>query len=350
MEPWHPTEEQQDLYYGISFHWGGIAVRLNPDAARQSMLFAVRPHRHVNPKVLSTAVDMTLACCHAAKLGGANSNATAGAGRVQNYFATVLAKKIEEVRVASFNSETAAATITEIAKIKVETEQEAKELKIKALGVSIEGNAVRRAALPGPKSPASGQRRGSEPGDRFEDEAAIEKITCGSGFTMVKGVHANMIREAVPDCTMGEVREALVEVSDRLRPTPGRLNRYPGESEAGPSIKRIIDTAITIITETRQPWWKDQVEVAKLSRDDWINLAAKHAHGRWPVGKLGPPPGDQGCLLPPGLVEMYAELYDCSGLKRPTVNRTAKDIAEEAFHAMCERARIAKDELVARAR
>ena len=109
MESWHPTEEQQSLYHGISLDWGGIAVRLNPDAARQSMLFAIRPHRHVNPKVLSTAVDMTLACCHAAKLGGANSNGTAGAGRVQNYFATVLAKKIEEVRVASFNSETAAA-------------------------------------------------------------------------------------------------------------------------------------------------------------------------------------------------------------------------------------------------
>ena len=177
------------------------------------MLFAIRPHRHVNPKVLSTAVDMTLACCHAAKLGGANSNGTAGAGRVQNYFATVLAKKIEEVRVASFNSETAAATITEIAKIKVATEQEAKELKIKALGLSIEGNAARRAlAAPGTKTAATGQNSGSQRVERF---GPMEKFPAVR-FTSITSREANFVLDDVPGATKADVERAFVAVSGEL--------------------------------------------------------------------------------------------------------------------------------------
>lgn len=65
-------------------------------------------------------------------------------------------------------------------------------------------------------------------------------------------------------------------------------------------------------------WWEDAAKVRDMPLDRWRQGITQFANGRWPVDKLGPPPGHERCVVPPSLVAelRLTEVYDRSGLKR----------------------------------
>lgn len=73
------------------------------------------------------------------------------------------------------------------------------------------------------------------------------------------------------------------------------------------------------ILETSKPaWWQKADVVNRITPERWRSAIAEHANGLWPVDKLGPPPGDARCVVPPSIVSelRLTELYDPSGIAR----------------------------------
>jgi uncharacterized protein YdaU (DUF1376 family) len=73
---------------------------------------------------------------------------------------------------------------------------------------------------------------------------------------------------------------------------------------------------------TKTYWWQNPELVARVDRDGWLHLISKHTNDGaakiWPVPELGPPPGDEACVIPP---EIVTELeltyrYDYRGFRR----------------------------------
>ena len=107
------------------------------------MLNVVKPHRDVDPIVLSKAIEVALACCAATEYDRrGDAKGAPKIGAFPNYFGKVLATKIDDVRLSALRLETEAAVITEVAKLKVKTEEQAATRKLEALNTSIEVNAA----------------------------------------------------------------------------------------------------------------------------------------------------------------------------------------------------------------
>ena len=71
-------------------------------------------------------------------------------------------------------------------------------------------------------------------------------------------------------------------------------------------------------TDENRPWWADEKNLRMVTHDQWRGSIGKHANGKWPVAKLGPPPGSLRCVVPPDIVDelRLTEIYTDGGLKR----------------------------------
>ncbi len=67
-------------------------------------------------------------------------------------------------------------------------------------------------------------------------------------------------------------------------------------------------------------WWAKPDVVAGIDLNRWRNAISRHANGVWPVDKLGPPPGDPRCVIPPELIDELSlrKRYNASGQLLPT--------------------------------
>ena len=217
VEPWHPADEQQARYHAIYAAWGQSGILLSPvtvEIARRSMLRVVEPHGDTDPTTLGKAIGMALACCEATEHDRRGD--TKGApkiGAFPNYFAKVLAAKIEDVGLSALRLATNAAVITETGKITVQTEKQVATRKLEALNASIEATAARRAlAAPGTKSAATGQNSGFQREDRF---GPMEKFSAVR-FTSITSREANFVLDDVPGATKADVERAFIAVSGEL--------------------------------------------------------------------------------------------------------------------------------------
>jgi hypothetical protein len=66
------------------------------------------------------------------------------------------------------------------------------------------------------------------------------------------------------------------------------------------------------------PWWKDPKRRAAVSLDRWREGIAKHANGVWNIAMLGPPPGDEECVVPRQIIDemKLEERYTPDGIAR----------------------------------
>lgn len=71
-------------------------------------------------------------------------------------------------------------------------------------------------------------------------------------------------------------------------------------------------------TDENRPWWADEVKLRLVTHDQWRGSIGKYANGKWPVAKLGPPPGSSRCVVPADIVEemRLTEIYTDGGIKR----------------------------------
>jgi len=66
-------------------------------------------------------------------------------------------------------------------------------------------------------------------------------------------------------------------------------------------------------------WWRGQEDRARgLPIEVWTKAVTAHANGIWPEETLGPPPGNEGCLVPRDLVVAMRldQIYTPNGTKR----------------------------------
>lgn len=66
------------------------------------------------------------------------------------------------------------------------------------------------------------------------------------------------------------------------------------------------------------PWWSKPEQRAAMTDDRWRTGIDQFANGIWPVDKLGPPPGDPGCVVPRSLVRelKLEDRYTPGGISR----------------------------------
>lgn len=64
------------------------------------------------------------------------------------------------------------------------------------------------------------------------------------------------------------------------------------------------------------PWWADPEKVRAVTADQWRTTIERHANGRWPVPRLGPPPGSTRCVVPSDIVRelRLTEKYTDGGI------------------------------------
>lgn len=65
-------------------------------------------------------------------------------------------------------------------------------------------------------------------------------------------------------------------------------------------------------------WWTVERLVQAMTHDRWRELIARWANGRWPVARLGPAPGDDGCVVPTSIIRelRLTDKYDRHGYSR----------------------------------
>lgn len=56
-------------------------------------------------------------------------------------------------------------------------------------------------------------------------------------------------------------------------------------------------------------WWRDAEKVAQVTDAQWRTTITRYANGRWPVDRLGPPPGHAKCVAPKHIVEELGLTY-----------------------------------------
>ena len=90
----------------------------------------------------------------------------------------------------------------------------------------------------------------------------------------------------------------------------GYLNQQRFETLIGPASDHVAGD--------EAPWWADPKKVESVTIDQWRTSISRHANGRWPVPKLGPPPGSLRCVVPKSLVAelRLTEIYTDGGIKR----------------------------------
>jgi hypothetical protein len=83
----------------------------------------------------------------------------------------------------------------------------------------------------------------------------------------------------------------------------------------GNYVKRDAKSATTNV----DLWWHDPAKVAAVTPSQWRGSIAKHAAKIWPIDKLGPPPGDRGCLVPRAIIDELelSDRYDEHGIATP---------------------------------
>jgi DNA-binding transcriptional ArsR family regulator len=67
-----------------------------------------------------------------------------------------------------------------------------------------------------------------------------------------------------------------------------------------------------------RPWWRDPSKLAAITQSGWRALIAENANGTWPVGQLGPPPGNPECVVPSALINelRLADTYTATGIRK----------------------------------
>jgi hypothetical protein len=65
-------------------------------------------------------------------------------------------------------------------------------------------------------------------------------------------------------------------------------------------------------------WWQKPEQLAAMTPERWRGGIKEYANGVWDYDRLGPPPGDPGCVVPHELIEelRLTEIYDHNGIKR----------------------------------
>lgn len=65
-------------------------------------------------------------------------------------------------------------------------------------------------------------------------------------------------------------------------------------------------------------WWEDPAKRAAMTPERWRKGITEFANGKWPVDKLGYPPGDPDCIVPKAIIDelRLTERYTPDGISR----------------------------------